>query len=364
MINFKPKSFHLQWHLTERCNLNCLHCYKEKKFLKGELHFFQVKKIFFEFLKLIKEWQLNRENVRVSFTGGEPFVREDFFEILELASKKRKNIRFGILTNGTLLNENIIKKLEDLKLDYLQISIEGGEKINDQIRGKGTFKKIIKALKILKKTKIFVGLSMTVTKINLSEIEKVIKIAKKFKVALGVRRQVPIGFGKKLSKFSLSPKEVQKMYHYLFWLKKDYDLIFFGCEDGILAQDFPEYFPNGCSAGYLSMTILPNGDVYPCRRLPIFSGNLKNSSLKEIYYFSKVFRKLRNLNQINKVCHQCPFFEICLGGGKCQAFGYFGKIEAPDPHCWRIFKNLPSKNLKWKSFSKKEKLNEELIDFF
>lgn len=364
---FRPKNFHLQWHITEKCNLSCLHCYREEKFLKNELSFFEIKKIFNHFLKLIKEWQLKRDDVRVSFVGGEPFLRKDFFEILELAKQNHSKLRFGILTNGTLIDKNVIKKLKEIEPDYIQISLEGGEKIHDQIRGKGTFKKAIEATKLLKKANIApfnINFSMTLTKLNLKEIPKVIKIAKIQNVFLAIRRQVPIGFGKKLKKFFLSPLEVKKTWESIFFMEKKFKIkISLGCEDGILVQEFPNYSPRECTSGYLSLTILPNGDVYPCRRLPIFVGNLREKTLKEIYYDSQVLKKLRNLNTINNVCHCCPYFEICHGGARCVAFGFFSQIQAPDPHCWGLFKKLPLPTLKWRIFSKKERLNERLINF-
>lgn len=367
MTYFKPKSIHLQWHITEKCNLACLHCYKEEKFLKNELSFSEIKKIFNDFLKLIKEWNLQRDDVRVSFVGGEPFLRKDFFEILELAKKNHSRLRFGILTNGTLIDKNVVKKLKEIEPDYIQISLEGGEKIHEKIRGEGTFKKILEATNLLKKFTIApfnINFSMTITKLNLKEIPKVARMAKSLNVFLAIRRQVPIGFGKKLKKFFLSPPQVRKMWQDIFFLERKLKIkISLGCEDGILVQDFPNYCPRECTAGYLAITILPNGDVYPCRRLPIFAGNLREKTLREIYYDSEVFKKLRNLNTINNICHLCSYFETCHGGARCIAFAFFSQIQAPDPHCWGLFKKLPSPKLKWKIFSKKEMLNERLIDF-
>ena len=102
---FKPQSFHLQWHITERCNLACKHCYFDPKFLKNELSLEQLFKILDDYLKLIKKWGLPRQNSRISITGGEPMVREDFFEFLEECYKNRERTRYGVLINGILLNE-------------------------------------------------------------------------------------------------------------------------------------------------------------------------------------------------------------------------------------------------------------------
>ena len=70
---FQPKSFHFQWHITERCNLHCKHCYINPKFLKEELSLKILIGILDQYLELIKKWKLSKRDTRISFTGGEPF---------------------------------------------------------------------------------------------------------------------------------------------------------------------------------------------------------------------------------------------------------------------------------------------------
>ena len=352
MIKFNPRSFHLQWHITERCNLRCRHCYQDPDFLKKEIGIQELVKILEDFIKQIKVWGLSREAVRISLTGGEPFVRKDFFELLKKCYENRSKFQYGILTNGTLLDTETAKKLKKLKVDYVQVSLEGTEKVNDRIRGKGVFKKAVKAVRLLKKEGINVNLSMTVSKINLKEVPKVVGLSKKLEVSLGIRRYVPCGNKKAMEKFLLKPAQVRKLWHYILEKKQTFwPQISLGCEDGMLVQDFLRYRADNCSAGYLSFTVLPNGDVYPCRRLPILSGNLLKQSFKNIYYESKVFKKLRNPNNINDVCYSCPYYEKCYGGAKCMAFGYFKEVSSPDPQCWRLFRELPDANLKWRNSS-------------
>jgi len=351
---FKPKSFHLQWHITERCNLHCKHCYYDPQFLKNELGLSELAKILEKFINQINLWQLPKEAVRISFTGGEPFVRKDFFEILQKCYENQDLFFYGILTNGILLNRENIKKIKDLRVNYVQISLEGMKKINDSIRGKGTFNKIIKSVILLKREKISVNISMTVSKVNVADVFKVISLAKELGVSVSIRRLVPIGRGGEMGKLVLSPIEVKKLYSNILEIKEKYwNKISLGCEDGILVQNL-RYSPEGCSAGYASFSVLPNGDVYPCRRLPIYAGNLIKESFSEIYYNSKPLQKLRNLNNVNDMCQHCPFFIECHGGAKCIANAYFSNPFSPDPQCWRLFKKLPDKNLKLKNFTQKE----------
>lgn len=176
-----------------------------------------------------------------------------------------------------------------------------------------------------------------------------IELARRLKVnGLGLRRFIPIGRGEKMRRLMLSSQETKRLY--LSLLKTNKELINqksrmsigVGCEDGILAQE--GYKVNACVAGYSSLTILPNGDVYPCRRLPIYVGNVLKQSLEEIFYKSEELRKLRNPKNINTRCQNCIYFNECQGGAKCVSYGYWKDTYLedpqflPDPQCWRLFK--------------------------
>jgi len=346
---YRPNSFHLQWHITERCNLNCKHCYFDERFLKNELSLNQVLNIFDDYFKLLKKWRISRERAMISITGGEPLVRADFPKLLKKCYQNRKKTRYGILTNGILLNDRKIAELKKFKIDYVQVSLEGMEKRNDEIRGKETFKKVVKAVKLLTKNGINTAVSVTVTRQNLKDIPLLIKLSKELKVnALGLRRFIPIGRGEKMRELMLSPQETKDLYLYILETKqklkdlKSKLILTIGCEDGILAQE--GYRVNGCVAGYSSLTILPNGDVYPCRRLPIYVGNVLKQSLEDIFYKSTKLKELRDYRKMDIRCQHCSYFGKCMGGAKCVSYGYWKNIHVknpqflPDPQCWRLFK--------------------------
>ena len=94
---YQPKSFHLQWHITERCNLKCKHCYFDEKFLKNELSLNKLFVVLDDYINLLKKWKLPREASRISITGGEPLIRNDFFEFLEKCYQNRKKLGMGSL---------------------------------------------------------------------------------------------------------------------------------------------------------------------------------------------------------------------------------------------------------------------------
>jgi len=363
---FKPKSFHFQWHITERCNLRCKHCYFEPKFLKNELSTKQLFGVFEQYLELIKQWGLSRESNRISITGGEPLQRKDLFELIQKFYEHKDKTRYSLMTNGTTLNEEHVEKLKELEVSNVQVSLEGLEETNDSIRGKESFEKAVNGIKILLENGIDTSVSMTVTNANLQEVPAMIEFCKAKRISfLGIRRLVPIGRGEKMRGLMLSPKQTKQLYYYCY--KKNFELkeekssleIGLGCEDGLLAQNH-HYNPKSCSAAYNSLTMLPNGDVYPCRRLPIKAGNALEKNLGEIYYNSKELNELRNQNNAHELCQQCPYWIECRGGAKCASYGYFGNAFAPDPQCWRLFSELSLEA--FKTVKKTESgLNEELI---
>ncbi len=345
--------FHFQWHITERCNLNCTHCYKEQKFIKEELSTREIIDILDRYYNQLNEWGLNKHQNRISFTGGEPLIRDDFWQILENCFRNKDKITYGILSNGTLLDKDSVQKLKALGIDYFQVSLEGLEEINDKIRGKGSFKKIINALELLNSYSISSSISMTITKANIQEVPNIICLAKEIGVnSIGIRRLVPLGMGKKMGELMITPQETRDLFKYINQENDKSNLsISVGCEEGLIAQEME--LPRGiCNAGYYSFSVLPNGDVYPCRRLPILCGNLTQNSFQDILIKSKELQDLRNLNNINQQCQRCPHFNECLGGAKCVANAYFKDPFAPDPQCWRLFDKLPDSKKKWESDKK------------
>jgi len=343
-LNGSNKTFHLQWHLTERCNLRCRHCYVDEKLVKEELPFKAVKDILGQYFSFIAESGITRNNTRVSFTGGEPFFRKDIFDIIEVCYKNYQVSRYGVLCNGYFLSDENVARMRALKVDYAQVSIEGSEKNNDSLRGKGSYSKALEGVKRLLNAGISTSISMTVHKKNVKDVPVMIELAKKLKVdALGIRRLIPAGRGKAMTDLMLTPPQIKDLYKYILSVKESDGSRFvtIGCEDGIMAQTM-HYQPNGCLCGYHSLTILPNGEVYPCRRLPVLAGDLRKTSLKDIFLSSEALCGIRDIGIKEKECLRCPFFNECLGGAKCVSYSFWGRLGKPDPQCWRLFDELPA----------------------
>ncbi len=149
------KRFIMQWHLSETCNLKCLHCYQENHI---PLPYEKLEMIYEQYKRLLKK--LNMKG-HINITGGEPLCNPYLFKILDLMKEDEEDISFSILTNGTLITDEIAKKIKSYNPYYVQVSLEGGKKVNDFIRGKGTYRKIAKGIHYLKKNGIYTSISFT-----------------------------------------------------------------------------------------------------------------------------------------------------------------------------------------------------------
>lgn len=342
----KPVSFHLQWHITERCNFKCKHCYTQSDM--KELSTRELFIVLEQYMDLIRTWELDKNNRvrKLSLSGGEPLLRRDFFKLLEEIYKNRKMFTsVMVMSNGSKINEKVAKRLKDSGVSWVQISVDGLEENNDKIRGEGNFRKTIKGIEKLIGNGLPVGISMTIHKDNLGDMEGLINLCKVMGIKkIGIGRVVPIGRGKGLR--ILEPLETKKFYDKVMKLKREWTGkdVYIGthCSDSLWFIEDLGYKTHGCSTGYDSFSILPNGDVVPCRRLPVKVGNVLEKSLIDIWYTSDFLWKLRNKGNV-ALCKNCELFTKCFGGARCVAYGYFNDFFVPDPQCWKLFKTLPRK---------------------
>jgi MoaA/NifB/PqqE/SkfB family radical SAM enzyme len=192
---FKPQSSILQWHITERCNWRCKHCYQES-YTTPEMNMEMLESVLNQYVNLVKKWQLPKNRVRIQITGGEPLLREDFFKFLAKVYNLSQYFHFTIMSNGSFVTKENAKILKLLGIKNFQVSLEGMEKTNDEIRGNGTFKKVLKAIEILVWFGIQPRVSVTLTKKNRSEIRELAKTLAPLGVkSIGARRIVPWGSG-------------------------------------------------------------------------------------------------------------------------------------------------------------------------
>ncbi|UCH79851.1 MAG: radical SAM protein [Nitrospiraceae bacterium] len=338
--------FLIQWHLTELCNLKCTHCYQHGHG-SDELALDEVLSTINEIESTLEIWEdayAMAFSSSVNITGGEPLLRNDLFEVISAFH----NIGFDtyLLTNGIFIDNNIAKKLCALNVKGVQISIEGPEGIHDSIRGKNSFKQSIRGVKLLKDAGMEVTLNATVSEINAAYLTDTVKLASGLGAdRLGFSRLVPSGRGRSLLKELMKTSEVKSLYEKIFSIKPDNGLeIVTG--DPVASQfrnktgnkDYGDIALGGCAAGISGLTIMPDGTVVPCRRLPVPVGNIRKNSIREIWAMSPVLNDLRDRGKYKGKCRTCDNWANCRG---CRAIAYSysaskgeADILAPDPQCF------------------------------
>jgi radical SAM protein with 4Fe4S-binding SPASM domain len=93
--------------------------------------------------------------------------------------------------------------------------------------------------------------------------------------------------------------------------------------------------PYRCQAGDSLIAVLPNGDLVPCRRMPVVVGNLLRAPLRDLYDQSPFLRALRDPERVSVGCEGCFYARLCRGGLKCLSYALFGDPFQADPGCWR-----------------------------
>lgn len=166
---FKAPIFVL-WELTDRCNLSCIHCYyNSNRKTDGELTTQEA-------LNVIEQLA-DMKVFEAYLTGGEALLREDWPILIQRLREKK--IQVGIISNGTKIDSQAAKKLAELKVKWVQISIDGASpEVHDKVRGlAGGFKKSIDAIRYLRENNIRTHVSFVPTKINFRDVKKVIALA-------------------------------------------------------------------------------------------------------------------------------------------------------------------------------------------
>jgi radical SAM protein with 4Fe4S-binding SPASM domain len=319
----------LQWHVTHICNLECKHCYQEDT--EAMLGYDELSDIFFQYMDFIKKYNYRGH---INFTGGEPFICPHIFELFDMC--EAFYISFGILTNGTLLDWETVNKLKKYKkLSFMQVSLDGTRETHDDIRGTGNFDRALNGLKLLRKAKIQTMVSFTCHKENYKELSEVIKIVKKNKIdRFWTDRLIPIGSN---IEQILDTEQYQWVIETLGKEKRKADLNPF-CKTTIHLNRALQFCGGEkeiyqCSAGKSILVVLADGELVPCRRMPVPLGNVLKSSIIEIYESSDIIKEL-DKQEIPEECEGCDKAELCRGGEKCLSYAVTGKHNIKDINCF------------------------------
>lgn len=340
---YRPRVLVLQWHITERCNLRCAHCYQDG-YAGTELSHRELLGILGQYVELLDGWRqrsLWPIDAHINVTGGEPFARKDFPGLLEVFAALKGRFSFGILTNGTFIDSAMARHLRGLGPRVVQVSIEGTQATHDAIRGPGTFDRTVEAIRHLVEARVRTSISFTAHRGNFREFPEVARLGRRLGVAqVWSDRLIPSGSGAGLGEMVLTPAETREFFELMMRARAEAKRPGLGKRTKISMHRALQFLVGGgrpyrCGAGDTLITVQPNGDLYPCRRMPIPVGNLLEKPLSELYYSADLFQSLRDRNRVSTGCQNCLHAERCRGGLKCLSYALTGDPFRADPGCWK-----------------------------
>jgi radical SAM protein with 4Fe4S-binding SPASM domain len=328
--------FYVQWHITNQCNLRCRHCYQDEFTNQRDLDAAGLRTISANLLRTIESWN---KTACIHLTGGEPLLRPDLFPLLENLNRSLSVEELGLITNGLLLDRTMIERLSAYsKLSKIKMSLDGADRAtNDAIRGKGNFEGTIDRLRLVRQGGRFeVILMFTIMKNNFRSLPDFIRLCQDLKIdGLILERFVPLGRGRGFSDQVLSKREWKEFVETLsefFSVDPDEPMLLpYQAFQITFDEEEPELSGAPCVIGSDGLCVMPDGEVFPCRRFPVSIGNLSRDSLKTIWEESEILRRLRNRKNLKGRCGKCGV-EDCRGC-RSLALSLTGDDLAEDPHC-------------------------------
>ncbi|AEA46501.1 TIGR04053 family radical SAM/SPASM domain-containing protein [Archaeoglobus veneficus] len=380
MHNFdiREKPFIIFWELTRACMLACKHCRAraQKERHPNELTTEEAFNVIEQITEFGKPYPL------VVITGGDPLMRDDVFDIVSKATSK--GIRTAIAFSGTTLaTREKLEKMKDAGIARIAISLDGSRaEIHDYFRGiRGTFETSMEILDMAKELEISRQINTTVTTFNMSDLPKLVKICIEKEVALwDVFFVVPTGRAK--AEYMPTAQQFEDILNWLYDVGKETPLnikssaathlrrIEYMRDKGIQPEFGELYYElrakldeiedelgiegnskpivagahgrslaadgirrmMGITDGRGMFFISHVGEVYPSGFLPIVAGNVRETSLKEIYSKSKIFQDLKDPEKLKGKCGRCEFRYLC-GGSRARAYAMTGDYLAAEPRC-------------------------------
>ncbi|RLI70243.1 heme biosynthesis protein [Archaeoglobales archaeon] len=335
------------WNITLKCNLKCLHCYASTAMIMSELKTEDC-------LDIIDQLAEIKVPV-ILFSGGEPLLRQDIYEIVEYATSKKINCVLS--TNGTLITPDVAEKIKEAGFVYVGISIDGLEVIHDRFRGlNGSFKKAFEGLINVKDVGILSGIRFTVTRHNIKDVEPVVNLLAENDIPrFCLYHLVPSG----RARFEDDITNIERRELIDFLFDKSIEFVDHGYNTEILTVDNPadgvyiylklkemdedlansalEFlrYRGGDSSGIRLANIDAFGNLHPNQFWWDYTiGNLREKKFKDLWFGDdELLIKLRNKTKyLRGKCGICRFKDVC-GGFRLRALRA-GDLWGEDPDCY------------------------------
>lgn len=331
----------IYFELTSACLLRCRTCFNNSgKAKPNELATDDVKRTL---------EGLRRDNVLdIRFSGGEVTTRPDWFDLLRHA----KDLGFSVSlnTNGVYLRpEETIDQLVDLDLEQITISIDGGPKFHDYIRGNGSYEKTVRTLKELKRRGAHLRINTVLTKGSANDLEEILSLAGRFVEEINFFYMRTTGRALRILDQAVSYEELYRFDEKIESFKQKYPhiRILHGSKVMVTNSISPEISSNfglriGGPDGFTRLNLLPDGSIWPGGYTPhlrpdFYLGNIKEEeyNLLDVWRHSPQLQEFRRMSlNLQVACSKCPEKGTrCPGGSMEMEFYREKNSDGKNPYC-------------------------------
>ena len=342
------------WNSTRRCNLSCMHCYSDShdRAYPGEL-------TTAEGLALLDDLA-SFGAPTVIFSGGEPLIRPDVFELAAYA--RERGLRAVLSTNGTLITEETALRIRQAGFAYVGVSLDAIGSLHDKIRGKrGAYAEALAGLRRCRDLGVRVGLRVTIHQKNVGELPAIFDLLETEQIPrCCIYHLAYAGRGDRIRAYDLEPLETRAAIDYVFARTRDFHRR--GIDKEILTVDNHADNPylyltvrsqeperaeevyqllawnGGNQSGIAIASIDPQGGVHADAFSWHYSfGNVRERPFSAIWtdITEPLMSVLKDRGRALKGrCRSCRYLDICNGNLRVRAERYFDDVLAPDPACY------------------------------
>lgn len=369
-VNDRP--FMVIWETTIACDLACRHCRAE-----AIAHHDPLNLSFDEGCQLLDQIQsFEKPYPLVVLTGGDPFKREDIFNLVRYGTEIGLSMAVSPSATPTLTYANL-ERLKDAGAKAISLSLDGATaSTHDTFRGvAGSFQRTLDGWQYAQEIGLKLQLNTTVTRQNLYDLPQVLELARQRGVMTwSVFFLVPTGRG--LVEDEIAPQDYEDVMHWLYdaskyvriktteghhykrvvlqrnivekyevdhreifelgetyeRLSKDLATVIGTSDNEVMEPERVTRSPMHINAGKGFVFISRRGDVYPSGFMPVGTGNVREQALVDIYRTAPLFQSLRNVDELEGRCGACEFKAIC-GGSRSRAYAMTGHPQAEEPFC-------------------------------
>ncbi len=309
-----PLGVHLD--VTYRCNERCVHCYLDHDD-HGEMTTVEIKDVLDQLAEA--------GTFFLTLSGGEVLMRRDFFAILDHARRLLFNVR--IKTNGVMIREKEARRIRELGVEQVQISIYSHRpEVHDAItKLPGSLKRSVGAIRFLKSQGLKVAIANVLMTTNMGDHGGVQALARELDVIYTLDPTITPKIDGSVSvlKFRIPGSELKAVFHNADLVGKVEE---FCAPPPPPGDDIMEGYP--CSAGHTACYITPYGDVFPCVQFPLPSGNLRRQKFIDIWRNSPELNEVRSIHAKDlPACSTCRHVGTCT---RCPGLAYMeGSMRGP-----------------------------------